>query len=371
MLKHAAPLLMCSALLHAQNLGCTFDPNVDAYIEVPHSAQVVPRTGVTVEAWFTYDDAALPSGWRYPTIMRQGIGPQGENLMLRVDADNGGQRELRWRIKTTSSATFDCNYYFAPGEFVAWTHVAATYDGQTLALFINGQQVASTTTNGEAIRDVVDVLRIGKGSDVATPIEVWNGELDEVRLWPFARTADDIQRTMNLELQSVPGYVSTWNLNGDALDSSSDQHGAVGGAVSFTVNPLPLVGASLAFGLAAGGGTPGCTGELRLCPSGPCQTSYPDFRLVCTRTSPGSFVFWGASLQPLSSPLSLLGVDVWLDPATLVAVGLTSNGLGSASLSLPVPATALGFSFVAQCLVPDACAQQGWAASDALLLVVQ
>jgi hypothetical protein len=82
-------------------------------------------------------------------------------------------------------------------------------------------------------------------------------------------------------------------------------------------------------------------------------------------------VFWGASLQPLSSPLSLLGVDVWLDPATLVAVGLTSNGLGSASLSLPVPATALGFSFVAQCLVPDACAQQGWAASDALLLVVQ
>ena len=183
MLRLTVPLVLCCAMAQAQNLGCTFDPNVDGYIEVPHSAQVVPRSGITVEAWFTYDDAALPSGWRYPTIMRQGIGPQGENIMLRVDADNSAQRELRWRIKTTSGATFDCNYLFAPGEFLVWTHVAGTYDGNTLALYINGQQVVSTATNGEAIRDVVDVLRIGKGSDVATPIEVWNGELDEVRLW--------------------------------------------------------------------------------------------------------------------------------------------------------------------------------------------
>lgn len=371
MLRLTVPLVLCCAMAQAQNLGCTFDPNVDGYIEVPHGAQLVPRSGITVEAWFTYDDAALPSGWRYPTIMRQGIGPQGENIMLRVDADNSAQRELRWRIKTTSGATFDCNYLFAPGEFLVWTHVAGTYDGNTLALYVNGQQVVSTATNGEAIRDVVDVLRIGKGSDVATPIEVWNGELDEVRLWPFARTAEDIQQTMNLELQSVPGYVSTWNLNGDALDSSSDQHGVIGGTVAFTVNPLPLTGAPTAFGIAAGAGTPGCTGELRLCPSGPSVTNYADYRLVCTRTAPSSFVFWGASLQAAPAPLSFLGVDVWLDPSSLVAVGLTANGLGSAGLNLPIPPTASGFSFVAQCLVPDACAAQGWAASDALVLVVQ
>ena len=195
MLRHIVPLSLVCAVATAQNTGCTFDPNVDGYLEVPHSAQVVPRTGITVEAWFTYDESTLPTGWRYPTILRQGIGPQGENIMLRVDADNSQQRELRWRIKTTSGATYDCNYLFAPAEFVVWTHVAGSYDGSTLALYINGQLATSTPTNGEAIRDVVDVLRIGKGSDVATPIEVWNGELDEVRLWPFARSQEDIQKT--------------------------------------------------------------------------------------------------------------------------------------------------------------------------------
>ncbi|MCK5943934.1 MAG: LamG domain-containing protein [Planctomycetes bacterium] len=370
MIRHVAPLLLVCAVA-AQNTGCTFDPNVDGYLEVPHSAWVVPRSGITVEAWFTYDDATLPTGWRYPTIVRQGIGPQGENIMLRVDADNSAQRELRWRIKTVSGATFDANYYFAPGEFVTWTHVAATYDGAAVSLYINGALVASTPANGEPIRDAVDVLRIGKGSDVATPIEVWNGELDEVRLWPFARTAEDISNAMNLELSSIPGYVSTWNLNNDFLDSSSTQHAIAGGTVVFNANPLVLTPAPIAFGLPQGASTPGCLGDLRLCPSGPAVGNANDYRLVCTRTDPNAFVFWGASAAALPGPLPLLGVGVWLDPTGLVVVGLNADGLGSASLALPIPGGIAGYTFAAQCLVLDACGPQGFTASDALTIVVQ
>ncbi|MGK0202333.1 MAG: hypothetical protein ACI9S9_001400, partial [Planctomycetota bacterium] len=209
------PLLLAAlplSVLSAQNTGATFDPTVDGYIEVPYSDQVVPQSGITVEAWFTYDETTLPTGWRFPTIVRQGIGAAGENIMLRVDADNNNQRELRWAV-ATAAGNLTVNYLFQPGEFLVWTHVAGTYDGATIAMYINGVQVASAPGNGLPIRDVADVFRIGKGSDVATPIEVWNGELDEVRLWPFARSAEDIQKTMNMELVSVPGYVSTWNLN--------------------------------------------------------------------------------------------------------------------------------------------------------------
>jgi len=372
MLRHLTPvLLVCAAT--AQNTGCTFDPNVDGYLEVPHSAQIVPRSGITVEAWFTYDDATLPTGWRYPTILRQGIGPSGENIMLRVDADNVGQRELRWRIKTTSGISYDCNYLFQPGEFVSWTHVAGTYDGTTLALYINGQQVTTTASNGEAIRDVVDVLRIGKGSDVATPIEVWNGELDEVRLWPFARSQQDIQLTMNMELSSIPGYVSTWNLNNDFLDSSNTQHATSGGTVTFTANPLVLTPnlPVVEFGIPTGQSTPGCSGPMLLCPSGPTVSNYNDFKVVCTRTVPNAATFWGLSLNTLAAPLPLLGVDVWIHPTNLILLGQLADGLGSSSVNVPIPAGLSGFNFGTQCLALDPCGPQGWTASDAMLLVVQ
>ena len=149
-------------------------------------------------------------------------------------------------------------------------------------------QVATAPGSGQPIRDANDVLRIGKGSDVATPIEVWNGGLDEVRIWPFARSAEDIQQSMNLELTSVPGYVSTWNLNNDFLDSSGGQHATSSGQATFTANPLALSAPIFAFGIQAGASSPGCLGDLKLCPSGPSVAGYNDFRVVCTRVPPAA-----------------------------------------------------------------------------------
>ena len=358
------------ASLTAQNTGVTFDPNVDGYIEVPYSDQVVPHSGITVEAWFTYDETTLPTGWRYPTIVRQGTGAQGENIMLRVDADNSAQRELRWRV-ATAIGNLTVNYQFQPGEFVNWTHVAGTYDGATIALYINGVQVASGAGNGMAIRDVADVFRIGKGSDVATPIEVWNGELDEVRLWPFARSAEDIQQTMNMELLSIPGYVSTWNLNNDFLDSSGVEHATSSGQVTFTANPLTLTQPILGFGIQQGASTPGCDGDLLLSMSGPSVENYNDYRIVCTRIPPNSLTLWGASGSTLPGPLPLLGVDIWVSPTNLVAVSGMSDGLGMSDLNLAIPAGIAGFTFAVQCVALDPCGSQGFTASDAEIVIVQ
>lgn len=356
--------------LRAQNTGVTLDPNVDGYIEVPYSNQTIPHSGITVEAWITYDESTLPTGWRYPTIVRQGIGPQGENIMLRVDADNGNQRELRWRV-ATAAGNLTVNYLFAVGEFVNWTHVAGTYDGTTIALLVNGVQVASAPGNGLPIRDAIDVLRIGKGSDVATPIEVWNGELDEVRIWPFARSAEDIQKTMNMELTSVPGYVSTYNLNNDFLDSSGAEHATGSGGVTFTANPLALTQPVLAFGIQQGASTPGCDDDLKLSMSGPSVVSYADYRVVCTRIPPNSLTLWGASGGTLPGPLPVLGVDIWVSPTNLVAVSGMSDALGMADVNLAIPAGIAGFTFAIQCVAFDPCGPQGFTASDAQIVIVQ
>lgn len=363
-------LLALSVGLSAQSTGVVFDPNVDGYIEVPYSDQVVPHSGITVEAWFTYDESTLPTGWRFPTIVRQGIGPSGENIMLRVDADNSNQRELRWRV-ATATGNLTVNYLFQVGEFLNWTHVAGTYDGTMIALYINGVQVAFAAGNGLPIRDVADVFRIGKGSDVATPIEVWNGGLDEVRLWPFARSAEDIQQTMNMELASIPGYVSTWNLNNDFLDSSGAEHATSSGQVTFAANPLTLTQPILGFGIPAGSSTPGCEGDLRLSMSGPSVVNYNDYRIVCTRVPANTLTLWGASGGTLPAPLSVLGVGIWVAPVNLVAVSAMSNSLGMTDLNLAIPPGISGFAFAIQCVALDPCGPQGFTASDAELIIVQ
>lgn len=356
---------------NAQNVGYAFDPMVDGYIEVPYSPNVVPRTGITVEAWITYDDATLPTGWRYPTILRQGISVNGsEDYFLRIEAGNTGARVLSWRLKTVTNGNVAVNWTFAAGQLTSWTHVAATYDGNFARLFVNGTQVGQAVGTG-AIRDINnEVLRIGKGSDVATPIEVWNGQIDEVRLWPFARTQGEIQATMNEELSSIPGRVSTWNLNGLFVDTSGTLHATATGQVTLTPNTLVLTTPILPP-TAVGASTTGCLGPLELAPTSTAKVGLAAFGIVCHPTPPGAFNILGLSFNTLPGPFSILGVDVWLDVSVLVTFGATSNSLGAGYVPLPIDASLGSFLFAAQAVVLDPCGSQGFTASNALSVFVQ
>lgn len=332
------PLLAAFAslqLLAAQNSGLQLTNGVDAYIDVPYAATVVPRSGITVEAWITYDDATLGTGWRWPTVLRQNPAPGMENYMLRVNAGNNNTLSLAWAVRTSSGAR-TASWSFAPGQLLSWTHVAGTYDGVMQRLFVNGLEMAAVANTGPIV-DTGNTLRLGNGDVIAPGAEEWNGQIDEVRLWPFARTAAEIAATMNLELFSVPGEVSTWNLNGNALDSSGSNGGQLVNAPTFGANTLPLtpfaVGA-LNFGTA----TAGCSGQPRAVMTTVQQIGNADFAVGAIRsTATGSGILWLAT-RSLSSPINLFGVNLWLDPtAPNVMVAVPGGPLGYARVPLPIP----------------------------------
>ena len=75
----------------------------------------------------------------------------------------------------------------------AWTHVAMTYDGTALRLFVNGTQVATEAAAG-SIATSTGALRIG-GNGISP--EWYAGLVDEVRLYNRALTATEIQADMN------------------------------------------------------------------------------------------------------------------------------------------------------------------------------
>jgi hypothetical protein len=370
-LLSALALLASLSPTQAQNMGVAFDNSVDGYIEVPYSAQIVPKSGITIEAWITYDDSTLGTGYRYPTIIRQGISVGGsEDFFLRVNADNINSKILRWKVVTATGSSPTISWTFAAGQLNTWTHVAATYDGATAVLYVNGASVGSATGSG-AIRDSNnEVFRIGKGSDVATPIEVWNGQIDEVRLWPFARTQAEIQATMNEELLAVPGLVSTWNLNGNLLDSSSTMHGTVGGLLT-PATTAPVLTTPAFAGLASGVSTPGCLGALSLAPTSTPSALNLAFAAVCTRTPPNALVGWGIAFGVIPASFPLLGVDVFLDTAGMQVTTVTANSLGAARLGMPIGAAfPPGFAWAVQSMVLDPCGPQGYTASNALSLSV-
>ena len=74
-----------------------------------------------------------------------------------------------------------------------WTHLAVTFDGSTLRMFVNGVQVSSASVAG-SMGASTGPLRIGGDSVWG---EYFKGQIDEVRIYNRALSPGEIQTDMN------------------------------------------------------------------------------------------------------------------------------------------------------------------------------
>ena len=75
----------------------------------------------------------------------------------------------------------------------AWSHVAVTYDGAMLRLYVNGAQVSAVAQTGSAAAST-SPLYIGANSIAG---HFFNGLIDEIRLYNRALSAAEIVTDMN------------------------------------------------------------------------------------------------------------------------------------------------------------------------------
>lgn len=343
-MKTTAPLLALVALATtlavgapAQNPLLVLQNGIDQHIDVPTAPTLTPASGITVEAWITYDGSTLGSGFRWPTIVRQNVQPQLESFILRVGASNTQNTNLEWTIVTASGRSL-LGWSFTAGRLTTLTHVAATYDGTVQKIFIDGVEVASQPGNGQPIVNRGGLLRIGNGDTVNAGAETWNGTIDELRLWPFARTAAQIRATMTLELSGVPGEVSTWNLNGDASDSSGTNHGTPNVANLFAPSTLALTPTALLTNASSyGAGTASCSGTPRIAINQAPRVGSPSFAFTCIRgTATGGGVF-ALSTVGLTTPINVAGASVWVSPVGALILPVVGGSLGTITTPLPIP----------------------------------
>ena len=96
-----------------------------------------------------------------------------------------------------------------------WQHVAATYDGDTLRLFINTNQVSTLAFRGSMVPSTSYPASIGRLSDTGVGSgRYYSGQIDEVRIWNRAISRAEIIAGYNRHISPASiGLVGYWNFN--------------------------------------------------------------------------------------------------------------------------------------------------------------
>ena len=154
---------------------------INNWVTVASSSLLNLTAGMTLEAWIL---STATSGTR-DVIVKEGSNLDIYNLYAR-----------NWRGRPESNAYIGGSNRTAEGGVAlpanVWTHLAGTYDGTTVRLFVNGTQVASAAITG-AIATSTGALRIGGNSMWG---EYFQGTIDEVRIYNRALTPAEIQADM-------------------------------------------------------------------------------------------------------------------------------------------------------------------------------
>ena len=159
----------------------------DSVVAINNLMASAVSSNMTIEAWVK--PATAGNNWR-PVIGKsykgsqlsyviQGATPQGVPSLYIAPASSN----------LLASAPLPTN---------TWSHIAATFDGTTVRLYVNGSLSASQAQSG-APTPSNDPLTIGSDGLLES---FWNGAIDEVRIYNRALSATEIQTDMNTAVVS-------------------------------------------------------------------------------------------------------------------------------------------------------------------------
>lgn len=122
-----------------------------------------------------------------------------------------------------------------------WHHVAATYDGSTWRLYLDGELDGEAQADATPRADSIQHFGLAAGLNSNGARQgSFEGAMDEVRVWNRARTAEEIAAARDLTLASGDGLVARFALDDQAssiVDSVGGNDGTAVGATSTSPGP--------------------------------------------------------------------------------------------------------------------------------------
>ena len=221
-MKYLYTLILIFVVAVARGNAC--DPNThglyfngsNAYVEYAADNDLNITYNLTVEAWIKASSFGS-SPVSNSIVCKHGWTSGEKGYVLRA----GGDGQLSFTIAGLKSNGVNESWQevLSPVgslQLNTWYHVAGTFDGNKLRLYINGSQVASKSYNGRIDPSVNYNLKIGRIADEgAASDRYFHGLIDEVRIWKEARSSSEISNNYNEHINpsSVNNLVGYWRFN--------------------------------------------------------------------------------------------------------------------------------------------------------------
>ena len=197
---------------HGELVNCTRDWGIygravvlagadNSHVSIPGSESLNSITDqLTVTAWVF--PSVTPKGFRvvvsrqvrellHPDQFYLGFGPKD------------GQMHYKWHlgIENPGGPFHEPEIYQGVPEADRWIHMAGTYDGSIMRLFVDGEEIGTTSIRGKIL---VDDNPVTVGAEENGPAErvvenVFQGLIDEVRIYGRALDVSEIRAIRDLE----------------------------------------------------------------------------------------------------------------------------------------------------------------------------
>lgn len=141
----------------------------------------------TIEAWFRHSTCTGTDGGAPGTIGGFGDPSTGHNFQ--IEACTSDFYILGW----SGASDWDTGVATAPYKDNNWHYITVTYDGTTTTLYIDGKSKASTTS--KTWNTTLTRIVIGQEIDLAG--RNFNGQIDDFRIYNYARTQKQVLQDMN------------------------------------------------------------------------------------------------------------------------------------------------------------------------------
>lgn len=198
-----------------------FDGSND-YVDLGTAGSLKPSAALTEEFW------VKPANWN-PANEQEliscfessgyGMYLSGGNLFFRLwPSGASGYRGVSYPVSNLTNNT--------------WYHLAGTFDGRYIQLYVNGVLVGTDDLGStKTVSYIANNFLIGADAGGVGQVPdgmYFNGQIDEVRIWNVARTQAQVQASMNAELNSsdavqTTGLVAYYTFNqGTASGTNTD-----------------------------------------------------------------------------------------------------------------------------------------------------
>ena len=185
------------------NMALYFDGSDE--LVVPDDSSLNPTNAITVMAWINADD------WN------------GNRRILQKGVDDQYRLIKEGNLEFSLAGIAGADIETTPPTTGIWHHVAGTYDGETIRLYVDGAEKASRAVSGQ-LQVSTTPLYIGNKPLSSYPGDRFKGIIDEVRIYNRALTGAEINVTRTNTAPSSNGlalYFSFNNIDGNTCPDSS------------------------------------------------------------------------------------------------------------------------------------------------------